>query len=320
MFGAAVVCYLFLGGSGAGACAALAVAGFLVPRGYLEFECVGPSGVACRAVVVPEAYRRLFSSGYAAALVALLLGIAFLFVDLGRADRLLLLLQPKPTYLSVGAYALAACVIVSGVAALSWSGLIRFARFWVFRLIGCIQLISALAVMVYTGLLLWDVRALPLWSTPWLAVLFALSAASCGIALLMAIDRLGESSRRFCGYARGLARADLVVMIAEAAAVIGFVVSVGASGEGGTPTALAATASLTRLLAGDLAVVFWGGFIVCGLAAPLLIESGLVLSRRRAPLVAVGASALVLAGGFFLRWCVVEAGAHPAVMTLAGVM
>lgn len=320
MFETAVVCYLFLGGAGAGACAALAVAGFLVPRDYLESERIGSSGAVRRAVVVPEDYRRLFFSGYTAALVALALGIAFLLVDLGRADRLLLLLQPKLTYLSVGAYALAACVIVSCIAALLWGGFIRFARLWAFRLVGCAQLISAFAVMVYTGLLLWDVRAVPLWSTPWLPALFALSALSCGLALLLAGDRLSEGSRRFPGYARGLAKADLAIVIVEAAVAGGFVVSVGASGAGGTPTALAAAASLARLLTGDLAVAFWGGFVACGLVAPLLVEAGLMLSGRRAPLVAVGASALILAGGFFLRWCVAEAGAHPAVMTLSGVM
>ncbi len=136
----------------------------------------------------------------------------------------------------------------------------------------------------------------------------------------MAGDRLSEGSRRFPGYARGLAKADLAIVIVEAAVAGGFVVSVGASGAGGTPTALAAAASLARLLTGDLAVAFWGGFVACGLVAPLLVEAGLMLSGRRAPLVAVGASALILAGGFFLRWCVAEAGAHPAVMTLSGVM
>ncbi len=141
-----------------------------------------------------------------------------------------------------------------------------------------------------------------------------------GLALLMAGDRLSEGSRRFPGYARGLAKADLAIVIVEAAVAGGFVVSVGASGAGGTPTALAAAASLARLLTGDLAVAFWGSFVACGLGGAAACRSGLDVIG---PSCAFGCGRRVgsdSAGGFFLRWCVVEAGAHPAVMTFSGVM
>lgn len=317
MFETAVVCYLFLGGAGAGACAVLSVMGFLVPRRFLMSEVADSSGRAVFAVRVPEEYRRLFSPGYVAALGTLMLGIVFLLVDLGRADRLLLLLQPRLTYLSIGAYALAVCVAVSAFAALMWRGVLRVGRVWVFRFTGGVQLVAAFVVMLYTGLLLWDVRAVPLWSTPWLPALFVLSALSCGIALVMGADRLSEGSRFFSGFAMGLAKADVVVVLVEMAVAIGFIVSGGFASSGETPTALAAAASLSRLLSGDLSAAFWGGFVACGLAAPLVIETGAVLFRRSVPLVTLGASALILVGGFFLRWCIVEAGVHPVVMTLA---
>ncbi len=317
MFGMAVVCYLFLGGAGAGACAVLAVAGFFVPRDMFSCVRVDATGRSCESVIVPLEYQRLFSAAYAAALSALLIGMACLFVDLGRADRILLLLQPKLTYLAIGAYALVACVAVSVAAALMWKGFLRVGRVWVFRFVGGAQLILSLVVMLYTGLLLCDVRAVPLWSTPWLPALFAFSALSCGIALVMAADKLSEGSRLFSGYSRVLAKADLAVIVVEALVLAGFTLSIAAAGADSTPTAIAAASSLDRLLAGDLSVAFWGGFVICGLAAPLLIEVGLTLFGRDASMVSLCATTLVLVGGFALRWCIVEAGAHPVAMTLA---
>ncbi len=164
-------------------CRSFAVAGFLVPRDYLESERIGSFGAVRRAVVVPEDYRRLFLLRVIRRrLLRLRSASRSCLWDLGRADRLLLLLQPKLTYLSVGAYALAALRDRLLASRLCYGGgFIRFARLWAFRLVGCAQLISAFAVMVvYTGLLLWDVRAVPLWSTPWLPALFALSALSWG--------------------------------------------------------------------------------------------------------------------------------------------
>lgn len=319
MFGMAVVCYLFLGGAGAGACAVLAVASFFVPRDMLSRVRVDATGRSCESVIVPLEYQRLFSAGYAAALSALLIGVVCLFVDLGRADRMLLLLQPKLTYLAIGAYALVACVAVSVAAALIWKGiLLRVGRVWVFRFVGGAQLILSLVVMLYTGLLLCDVRAVPLWSTPWLPALFAFSALSCGIALVMAADKLSEGSRLFSSYSKVLVKADLAVIIVEALVLVGFAVSIAAAGADSTPTAIAAASSLDRLLLGDLSVAFWGGFVICGLAAPLLIEVGLTLFGRDASMVSLCATTLVLVGGFALRWCIVEAGAHPVAVTLAG--
>ena len=63
VFETAVVCYLFLGGRRGRMCRSFAVAGFLVPRDYLESERIGSSGAVRRAVVVPEDYRTAFFSG-----------------------------------------------------------------------------------------------------------------------------------------------------------------------------------------------------------------------------------------------------------------
>ncbi|MEE0593250.1 MAG: polysulfide reductase, partial [Eggerthella lenta] len=80
-----VVCYLFLGGTGAGLALALSVLGLLVPH-----ACVStPPGVHLRP---NAAYRKLLGSGFAAAFVLLALGIVCLLADLGNAERVILLL------------------------------------------------------------------------------------------------------------------------------------------------------------------------------------------------------------------------------------
>lgn len=59
MFGTEIVCYLFLGGAGAGACFVLAVMGLLVPRERLGVRQVdGLDGHVRTALLVPRVYRR----------------------------------------------------------------------------------------------------------------------------------------------------------------------------------------------------------------------------------------------------------------------
>ena len=58
----------------------------------------------------------------------------------------------------------------------------------------------------------------------------------------------------------------------------------------------------------ELAPVFWGVLAVCGLAVPLVLERFLTHGNSRTQLLWI--AALLLAGGFALRWCIVGAGAY----------
>ena len=67
----------------------------------------------------PAAYRRLLAPGYRATPVALALGMVCLLADVGRADRLLLLLtSPALSHVAVGAWSLAVCAVLAVLAAL----------------------------------------------------------------------------------------------------------------------------------------------------------------------------------------------------------
>ncbi len=93
MLGPLIVCYLFLGGTGAGACLVLAALGLLAPGELVAVRGAGGDGAGRRPAGAhavlrpPAAYRRLLAPGYRAAPVALALGMVCLLADVGRADR-----------------------------------------------------------------------------------------------------------------------------------------------------------------------------------------------------------------------------------------
>ena len=294
MLGPLIVCYLFLGGTGAGACLVLAVLGMLAPRELVAVQGAGGRGASrgpagAHAVLRPPApYRRLLAPGYAAALVALALGMVCLLADVGRADRLLLLLtSPALSHVAVGAWSLAVCAALA---------------------------LAALAVMLYTGLLLQSLNAVPLWATPWLPALFVLSSLSCGMALVLAAAQLTGAAFAFVTVLGRLAAVDAAVVVLEALVLAAFV-GTALAGIGGdflvdrTDEALAASAE--ALVAGEAAWLFWGGFVLAGLAVPFALDVALARLRRPRPALALVAAACVLAGGLAMRFCVVEAGMHP---------
>ena len=308
-----VVCYLFLGGTGAGLCLVLSVLGLLVPRSCLST----PPGVHLHP---SAAYRKLLGSGLVAAFVLLALGIVCLVADLGNAERMILLLvHPTASYLAVGSWALAACLALAAALGLAW-------------------LASASGTSPSYASFMWSPGLRPSWS--WCTPAFCCRAsARCPCGPRRGCRRC--SRRRRCR-AASRARLRLLrsrarhrrsapcsgawrpsmprVIVVEAAIVAVFVY---AASQAGAPlsngTELAAAQSVRELVAGRNAQLFWGCFVVLGLAVPFALDVVLALRRRPLPGVVLFASACVLVGGFVMRFCVVAAGAHP-VLSSMGVM
>ena len=238
-----------------------------------------------------------------------------LLADVGRADRLLLLLtSPALSHVAVGAWSLAVCAVLAVLAALAWDGLVRRWRFAAVQVLQAALALAALAVMLYTGLLLQSLSAVPLWATPWLPVLFTLSSLSCGSALVLAAAQLTGAASAFATVLGRLAVVDAVVIVLEAAALAVFA-GTALAGVGGDfvvgRTAEALAASAEALVAGEAAWLFWGGLVLAGLAVPFALDVILARLRRPRPAIALVAAACVLAGGLAMRYCVVEAGMHP---------
>lgn len=339
-----VTCYLFLGGSGAGACFVAAVLGLLSPR-------------ECAQSAYAPLYRTLIAPMFAVSAAALALGVLCLAADLGRIDRLLLLVtSPVFSYIAVGAYALAATLALSCALALVWARVAhrglssaRFAGAPAGSALRTVLQVAALptsfSTMAYTGLLLQSVSAVPLWATPWLPVLFVISSLSCGIALAVATAAFTGAVDAFSRTLSRLMRIDALLLLAEGIVATLVVASAWLGGSPGVlapplggQTSQAAIASAHSLLTGELAPVFLVVFAFVGLAVPLALElattvlaprcsksSHDALSNACCGALRLRASAMlvvalcVLAGGLALRFCLVEAGLSPSLVISADI-
>lgn len=301
MFSELAVGYLFLGGAGAGVVAVASIADLARVK--------APFGASSRmSVGEAPSVERMISFGMLAGYAALSLGVLCLLFDLGRIDRVAaLFLEPSPTFLTVGAYALAALAVFAAfLAAVRFAYLPSIPRGAV-RAVEAVAGIVGVAVMLYTGLLLQSMGAVALWRSPFVPALFVLSSLSCGIAMLLITAFFAPADAATMRFARTLARVDAALIVLEAAAAALFVaLALG----GDHPTA---AQSAQRLASGDLSQWWWVGFVLCGLAVPLVAEASFAV--RRMPATALRATlavaaVLVLVGGFCMRSALVDAGAH----------
>jgi formate-dependent nitrite reductase membrane component NrfD len=165
---------------------------------------------------------------------------------------------------------------------------------WLFWLSLGLGTVLAFAVMLYAGFLLAGMVSVDVWHTWLVPLLFVLSSLACGLAAVLFLETLflgvrqqGFALRWRLLCALGLLElAVLAVFLAER--------SVFSS---------TARDSVFMLLAGEQAVFFLGGVVAVGLTVPLLTH----LLFRWLPLesLTLVATACVLAGGFFLRYCLV---------------
>lgn len=285
------IMYLFLGGDGAGATLMLTLISWLFSGGGLrrmDAECV------CFAPIQGE--RRLFGFGYATAAGLQLLGILCLLLDMGRPDKALtLFLNPHFSITAVGAYGLGAVIVLSAVLAVVWLHN-SFVRRWLVRALGLCAMLAAAVVMVYTALLLRAFAGVEFWDSPWLIALFFLSSASTGIAVVVAVSVAARVDMLWSGLVRRLFAIDMFVILFEALAVVAYLMT-------SWPVA---AGDVEALLTGGLAELFWGGFVLCGLIVPAVLNVGMrLLSGLRVHPGVI--CACVLIGGFCLRWCVAMA-------------
>lgn len=304
MFGPLVIAYLFLGGTGAGACMVASAVGLMVPARELAPQdglTLAPFGE----------YKRLLSPALCVAAGAVMLGVFCLLADLGNPLAAFGVITGGATsWANVGVAALVLCVAVCAAQAAliesRWRLPLRL-----LRILQVIGLPAGFMAALYTGLLLMSMSGVPFWSSPFLPALFALSAASCGMAVFAASTVLSGAWDFFAGSMSCLAKADAVLVAVEALALIGFL-AVNVSGHSAQASA---AASVQDLLVGPHRFVFWLGAVLAGLAVPFASE---LLMTRFAQTSAyhltahvLSCAAFCLAGALCLRFCIVAAGAHP---------
>jgi len=157
--------------------------------------------------------------------------------------------------------------------------------------IGTAAIAAGVGLGVYTGILLSTLGARALWGSALLGPLFLVSGISTGAAAMM-LFRVTDEERHL------LARWDLAAIGVEVALLA--LVLIGLATGGADSRAAAG-----MLLGGSFTAPFWVLVIAAGLAVPALLE---VLEFRLHLKASFVTPALVLVGGFALRWIFVAAG------------
>jgi len=195
--------------------------------------------------------------------------------------------------------------------------------------LGYVNVVLGIGLGVYTGILLSTMVARPLWNSAILGPLFlvsGLSAAAAMVHLTASIVPRHPAPRSFLGgalaaliqplgdtppapaTADSLVRADLGFLAVE-------LVLIGLLFVGLLSSSASQVAAVDLLTKGEYAIVFWGGVIAAGIVLPLVLQA--LQLAHRIPHTVIPAL-LVLAGGFALRWVMVEAGQASQVLAAAG--
>jgi polysulfide reductase chain C len=315
LWGGLIVAYLFFAGMGAGTLAVSALCTMLGPR-----------------------YRAASRLGALIAPWPVALGTGLLIFDLGRPElfyRLFMTIE-WTSPMSVGSWLLTIFLILAFAnlflwipdryrsrIPLPWRGHIARPHGWKAmtaetasrwrRRLAPVLIPPALAVGIYTGVLLGATPTRPFWNTPLTAELFLFSAMSSGTALLIValwfLQRRGWRPLHD-GVLHLLTRIDIGLIIVEFFLILPFILHQAL----GTKSQFE---SIKLILGGEYTWQFWLVVVLFGLMVPLTIEVTEVLkASRKLPRAggwldaygALTAALLVLVGGVALRWVFVYAG------------
>ena len=326
LFSMFIVLYLFLGGCVAGLMLVTALRGILFRRGLRLHHGSVLNGVRSgirngdlEGLAWAVDFEHYSGRCYMLALVLCLASCSCLIFDLGSPYKAFLLFtHPAFTAVTVGAYVLAAallllCVLSASHFILSFRGPSSLRPRWARRAAELLAVPVAVALMGYTGLFFALVDSVPLWNTPWTVVLFVLSAISAGCALSSLTQALSNSGIRLSAAAgrmsaRGEAaitsprRLHVAVVLLEVAGLSVFALRTLTRPEAAAARSVALLTS--EPLVGWLAL----GVLCLGLLVPLVAEA--VCIRRGEQHHVPPADLACLLGCFLLRYCLVAAGVH----------
>lgn len=302
MFNALTTCYLFLGGSGAGACVILSVLELVAGRSAHGHRCRHIERHREPGDRMPLLIPREFTArAWPLSLGILAIGILCLVVDVGHPERLLaFFVNPTFSPLSVGAWTLALVLLVAiAFTVLSLFDSLNVPHVAVIVL-SVLGIIFGLLACVYTGILLETLVSVVAYQVVLLPLLFLVSSLSCGMALMFVAFAFIETRFPYTDILDILARIDGVLIVLEAVVIVAYGLWMAF-----TPQA---TLALEALTTGELSPVFWGGLVVVGLIIPWIMERYLTHSNASTQLLWV--ALCVLVGGLCVRLCVVGMAAY----------
>lgn len=274
-----VAVYLFLVGLGAGAYVVGALADFRGPQWravadvgvFLGFPCCALAGlVKLSQLGKPSvAWRAWMRPGTSWIARGSLLLFAFLAVSFAH-----LVLWIWPTPIALGAADAAR------------------------RVIGVVGSILGTCLMLYTGILLTAARPIAFWSTAILPLLFLLSGLLSGMLAILLLCVLRGTP--FEGPLVALEWGVVALLVLEGIAIGTYLQS--------TRGVSVARASVSTVLTGSLAALFWWGVALLGVVAPLVLSA--VAIAAISPGLATAGALCGLIGGLLLRQVVLAGGIH----------
>lgn len=297
-WGLPVIGYLFLAGVGAGAAMVSAAV------------TLGAGNVGSMRFTIAR-YGALIAP------IPVMLGTMFIIFELGRPFRalnLFKLINLSP--MSIGSWVVGLFIVVSMAYALTYispstrtGGILSRARHvlaWM-----CLPLGFGLAV--YTAILIGAMPARPFWNSPVIALLFVLSALSGGIAsIVLALVLFYRQPGTAADHHRSmnlLGGTDAMLLLGELLVILFFLLFAQLS------MGNMRVAASVILPSGELGALFWGLVVMVGILLPAGMElskfvpgtagSKAITSARAFEFMA---AALILIGGFALRYVVVVAG------------
>lgn len=169
--------------------------------------------------------------------------------------------------------------------------------------LGVIVAVLAIFTAIYTALLIGACKAIPFWNSAVLPPLFVLSALSTGIALLLFVVPFIAMPDKASAL-HTFASLDIAFISLEILTLFGYL-------EIGRRQNITFAESVNLLVRGPLAFGFFGGFLLLGLIAPLILEvysftPGLSYSIISG--LGIASSVLLLFGGYLLRYLILRAG------------
>lgn len=287
MWGALIAWYLFLAGLAAGAF----LTSVAVERWY------------------PERTKFVVASR-CLAFVAICVGLVLLIIDAPGSHHnplalFYLLCGMKSSVMSWGVVILAVSAALYLVLAAAGLFAHRGCAFCSFvekvrKPLTVLGVIFSIGLAAYTGLLIGVIKTAPLWNNALLPVLFTVSALSAGAAGSYVVASL-VAQQEIAGMHR-LTHAHRLVLLVELVLLAIMLFNVNTTNPAGA-------ASVSSLICGAYAPLFWVGLILIGLIVPMVVETIELASQKaqQALIQVLGVELCVLVGGFLLRYLIIKA-------------
>ncbi len=258
--------------------------------------------------------RKMLSVAIMSSIAFLVIGTVFLLADMLQPLKAIYALTNPRSWIFWGVvfinfYFLSAIVYVIPLLE-TWPKLLPIIRKIPASLLGLLERFNKLAalsgsaagflVAIYTGLLISAAPAISFWNTPALPLLFVISGFSTGAAYLLLLSTFSKNESKWKITAK-LEELDAILIVTE-------LIILGAYFNFALFLPTGARESANFLFHSPVFII---GFFITGLIVPLAIETyGIFFAEhsKKSESLLFLASALVLVGGYLLRFYVLKAG------------